>query len=147
MFNWKLYDTFVEAADQRDLTVTYTHGTATVGRKDFPYYIILWTPMNKMPMWEQKVKKERMGDTEYWKYKLEGLRDNISDFHVEFAGNNVEDMIHFSTVGYMKYARSLQQYPTVEKWLEVFDLLNNTTFVQSEYFLYKLQEDPEEETA
>ena len=118
MFNWKLYDTFISACEKRDLKITYTHGTCTVGRGEFPYYIILWTPMNKMPMWEKIEKKERLGDSDFWKHELEDIRDNVTD-----------------------------QDPTVEKWLEIFDLFNNRKFIQSEYFLWKLQVDPDEEVA
>jgi len=147
MFNWKLYDTFISACEKRDLKITYTHGTCTVGRGEFPYYIILWTPMNKMPMWEKIEKKERLGDSDFWKHELEDIRDNVTDFHVEFAGTGLDDSLHFSTVGWWKYTRSIHQDPTVEKWLEIFDLFNNRKFIQSEYFLWKLQVDPDEEVA
>ena len=147
IFNWKLYHTFTQACEQRDFDIRYTHGTCQVGRQEWPAYVILWTPMNKMPIFERETKRLRMGDNDYWKFELESLENEIDDFHVEIASHDLDNMMKASCVGWWKLCHPLEENPTIEGWLDVIDFCQDQDRINKEYFMYKLQQDPEDELA
>jgi len=147
MFNWKLYHTFKKACDELELNITYTHGTCKIGKKDWPAYVILWTPMNKLPIWDKSDRMERVSESNHWKFELEGMENNVDDFHVEIASNDLDNMMKASAVGWWKLCDPVYREPTVERWLDIIDFCQSQDRIDKEYFMYKLQEDPEEETA
>jgi hypothetical protein len=83
--NFQLFDNFKIAAEKCNLEVKPGKGHYTIKLKN-GRYIYCWTPLNKM--WELYNYYE---DKEYDR-ALKYLKDNFSDFHLEFGGSNVEDM-------------------------------------------------------
>lgn len=83
--NFQLFYNFCEAARRCDLDVIPGSGYHTIklpnGR-----YIFCWTPLNKMfELYNYYENKE-------WDRALDHLKNNFSDFHLEFGGDDIEDM-------------------------------------------------------
>ena len=140
MFNWKLYDTMVEAVEgyEENITIKYERGCIYLKPSNSLYYIIFWTPMNKMPIFERAELQERLGDATFWRVELEEMRNNIDDFHIEGNGYDMEDMIQFSLVG-GRMAHELHKNPTAAGWEELFNVMYKPEYIQGEYMLYKLK--------
>ena len=83
--NFQLFDNFKEAALRCDLEVIPGKGYHTI-RLPNGRYIFCWTPLNKI--WELFNYYEK----QQWDRALNNLRQNFSDFHLEFGGDTIEDM-------------------------------------------------------
>ena len=140
MFNWKLYDTMLEAVEgyEENITLRYHHGCIYLEPYNSPYYIIFWTPMNKMPIFTRSEVKEHLGDSKFWRFELEEMRNQIDDFHIEGNGYDMEDMMQFSLVG-ARMADEIEKDPTAAGWEELFNVMYKPEYIQGEYMLYKLK--------
>jgi len=79
MYNWKLYKDFCDAAlelgiklDSKDGGCIYLELPNDLNCR---FWAMLWTPLNKL----YHIKEEKT-----WQQKLDTLKDNHSDFHLEF---------------------------------------------------------------
>ena len=90
-YNWKLWDNFTAAAEELGLELRSTDGGCVY--IDVPedirqkFYVMCWTPLNKLHM----IGKGKRPAKDSWKYTLRDLRQNHSDFHLEFGAKNCED--------------------------------------------------------
>jgi hypothetical protein len=86
MYNFKLYDAFCDAARELDIAVTCPNDGSCI-YLDLPnnlnqtFWAMLWTPLNKLKM---------VRDDKDWQHKLDTLRNNHADFHLEFCTKETE---------------------------------------------------------
>ena len=101
VYNWQLWDNFTAAAEELGLELRSTDGGCVY--IDVPeeirqkFYVMCWTPLNKLHMIDDgkgSVKRN-------WIRKLDNLRQNHSDFHLEFGAKSCEDgsMYWFPNLG------------------------------------------------
>jgi hypothetical protein len=101
VYNWQLWDNFTAAAEELGLELRSTDGGCVY--IDVPkeisqkFYVMCWTPLNKLHM----IGKGKRPVKDSWKYTLRDLRQNHSDFHLEFGAKNCEDgsMYWFPNLG------------------------------------------------
>lgn len=86
-YNWQLWDNFTEAAKElgfelrsKDGGCVYIDVPEQIHQK---FYVMCWTPLNKL----EHVMKEYKQDSilNQWDSRLQDLRQNHSDFHLEFG--------------------------------------------------------------
>lgn len=102
VYNWKLWDNFVGAAEELGLELhsqdggcVYIEVPKNIQEK---FYIMCWTPLNKL----YSVARERASSNilDHWKMRLKDLRQNHDDFHLEFGAKDCENgsMFWFPTL-------------------------------------------------
>ena len=86
MYNFKLYKDFCDAARELDIQLRSRDGGCIylelpndLNRR---YWAMLWTPLNKLNQIDHK---------ETWQRKLDHLKDNHEDFHLEFDTKEYEN--------------------------------------------------------
>lgn len=86
MYNFKLYEDFCEVAEELGIELKSRDGGCIylVLPNDLNkrFWAMLWTPLNKLSQIDNK-------DT--WQRKLDFLKDNHSDFHLEFDTKNYDN--------------------------------------------------------
>lgn len=86
MYNFKLYKDFSDAALELDIELRSLDGGCIY--LELPndlnqrFYAMLWTPLNKLDY----IKEEKT-----WQQKLDHLKDNHTDFHLEFDTKNFQN--------------------------------------------------------
>lgn len=102
-YNWELWDNFVEAAKELDLELKSKDGGCVymavpedIRQK---FYIMCWTPLNKLRGVMQDYKEDSILGT--WQHRLQDLRSNHSDFHLEFGAKQIHhgSMFWFPNLG------------------------------------------------
>jgi hypothetical protein len=89
-YNWQLWDNFTAAAEELGLELRSTDGGCVY--MDVPeeirqkFYVMCWTPLNKLHMIAH-----RMSDAKNWENRLDDLRQNHGDFHLEFGAKLCSD--------------------------------------------------------
>lgn len=83
MYNFKLYKDFCDAALELDIKLQGRDGGCIYlelpNNLNQRFWAMLWTPLNKL----KYIKEEKT-----WQQKLDTLKDNQSDFHLEFDTKN-----------------------------------------------------------
>ena len=100
MYNFQLYKNWCDAALKLGLELYSQDGGciymkdpatgAIIGKEgdtDQRFFFMLWTPLNKLAL---SFREERD-----WRYNLDTLRDNHSDFHIEAAKYECRDESHY----------------------------------------------------
>ena len=94
-YNWQLWDNFVEAAEELNLELRSKDGGCVYIevpediRKKF--YVMCWTPLNKLAGILDKTERKSPLDTFKVKYLINDLKQNHGDFHLEFGAKAYED--------------------------------------------------------
>jgi hypothetical protein len=93
IYNWELWDNFEAAAKELDLELrSQDGGCVTVNlSKDIhnKFWIYCWTPLNKLKGIIRDRKEGSKLDT--WQHRLNDLRQNHADFHLEFGAKEYDD--------------------------------------------------------
>ena len=92
-YNWQLWDNFEAAAEELGLELRSKDGgcvyMAVPEDIQKKFYVMCWTPLNKL---RGVMKDYREGSTlDHWLNRLRDLRQNHSDFHLEFGAKTCED--------------------------------------------------------
>jgi len=130
--NFQLFDNFCEAARKCNLEVIPGSGYHTIklpnGR-----YIFCWTPLNKMfQLYKYYEKKE-------WDRALDHLKDNFSDFHLEFGGDDIEDMnLVFEA---FSYEGSFYENMTVDQIVNCIEIMKNDEKLEQKLIWTRLKYD------
>lgn len=132
--NFQLFDNFCEAAKRCNLPVVPGKGHHTIklhnGR-----FIFCWTPLNKM--WELYNYYEK----QEWDRALDYLKDNFSDFHLEFGGDSIEDM-NVVCEAFIDES-SFHSNMTVDDIVSCIEVLNDDEKLQKKLVWTRLQYDIE----
>ena len=92
-YNWELWDNFQAAAEELGLELKSKDGGCVY--VDVPkdisdkFYIMCWTPLNKLYDTVRDYDNGSILGT--WPQRLKNLRQNSSDFHLEFGAKHYED--------------------------------------------------------
>ena len=86
MYNFKLYQDFCDVATELDIELQSKDGGCIYlvlpNNLNQVFWAMLWTPLNTL---------NQMDNKENWKHKLDHLKDNHSDFHLEFDTRNYDN--------------------------------------------------------
>jgi hypothetical protein len=94
-YNWTLWDNFTAAAEELGLELRSQDGGCVYidvpeeVRKKF--YVMCWTPLNKLPHIQHKAERRSSLDDFQIKNLIDDLRQNHTDFHLEFGAKQYED--------------------------------------------------------
>jgi hypothetical protein len=101
-YNWQLWDNFTAAAEELGLELRSKDGGCVY--IDVPeeirekFYVMCWTPLNKLHM----ITDGKSSVKRSWLRKLDNLRQNHGDFHLEFGAKTCSDgsMYWFPNLAY-----------------------------------------------
>jgi hypothetical protein len=92
-YNWQLWDNFTAAAEElgfelksKDGGCVYIDVPEDIRQK---FYVMCWTPLNKLQSVMQQYNEDSILGR--WDIRLKDLRQNHSDFHLEFGAKSCED--------------------------------------------------------
>jgi len=92
-YNWILWDNFEAAAEELGLELrsqtggcVYMEVPENIRQK---FYVMCWTPLNKLYNVVKDYPEDSILGT--WQMRLKDLRQNHSDFHLEFGAKNYQD--------------------------------------------------------
>lgn len=127
MLNKRLFETFEDACQQRDLTIEWQASSLNV-YFDNGNYIMLWTPLNKCP------RRPIEGSDFVIRQMLIELNDNMHDYHIECNAKDPDRMMRISTASWSNGMISkLQNNPTVKGWFELFDFCQDNDAIDTDY--------------
>jgi hypothetical protein len=128
--NFQLFDNFKEAARKCNLEVKPGSGYHTIKLSN-GRYIFCWTPLNKMfSLYNYYENKE-------WDRALKHLKDNFSDFHLEFGGDDLEDM-NLVCEAFM-YEQSFHENMTVDQIINCIEILKDDEKLEKKLMWSRLQ--------
>lgn len=90
-YNWTLWDNFQAAAKELNLELRSQDGGCVYMEVPEPvrqkFYVMCWTPLNKLDL----VTSGKGSVERAWLRKLDSLRQNHTDFHLEFGAKQYVD--------------------------------------------------------
>lgn len=132
--NYQLFENFKEAAYRCDLDVIPGKGYYTV-RLPNGRYIFCWTPLNKI--WGLI----NYYDKQDWDGALRNLKDNFSDFHLEFGGDSIEDM---NLVCECFWQETYKKDITVDEIVDIINIMNDDNLLEQRLVWMRLTYGAEE---
>jgi hypothetical protein len=92
-YNWELWDAFEGAAEDLGLELhskdggcVYMEVPEDIRQK---FYVMCWTPLNKLQSVVKDYREDSILGT--WQMRLRDLRQNHSDFHLEFGAKDYQN--------------------------------------------------------